>query len=208
MITGPQEIEKAVEILRTGGVIAYPTETYYGLGADIENESALKKLFSLKKRSYDKPLLVLIDSEVQLTGLVSSIPDAYLPLIKHFWPGPLTLLFPVGESISRFLTGNTGTLGVRISSNVLTRELCRCWGKPLPATSANISGEKPARTAEEVWCQLGDGIDFVMRSDTAGGELASTIISIQNEKLKIIREGMIDVKSLQKVVGKSVFAAE
>lgn len=200
METGLKEIGQAVEILRTGGIIGYPTETYYGLGADIDNESALKRLFSVKKRSYDKPILVLISSEEQLDGLVSHIPDVYRTLISAFWPGPLTLLFPVGENVSKLLTGDTGTLGVRISSNEKTRELCRCWGKPLPATSANISGRKPARTAREVMQHFGEEVDFVMSSEKAGGELASTIVSFANARLKVVRPGGVSVEAIRAAV--------
>ncbi len=208
MQTGLKEIERAVEILRTGGVIAYPTETYYGLGVDIDNEPALKRLFSVKKRSYDKPLLVLIDSEEKLRGLVSFIPEVYFLLMRNFWPGPLTLLFPVDEKISKFVTGNTGTIGVRISSNTMTRELCRHWGKPLPATSANISGEKAARTAEEVVKQFGSSINFVIQSEKIWGELASTIVSFEHDSLNVIRKGVIQTDAIRAVVGSTLAVVE
>lgn len=203
MTTDLKQIDKALSVLQAGGVIGYPTETYYGLGADIDNETAVKRLFSLKQRSFDKPILVLIDTVDQLSHLVSSVPQIYSQLIDAFWPGPLTLLFPAAGSVSSLLTGNTDTIGVRISSNPLTRELCRSWSKPLPATSANISGYKAARTANEVLEHFGEHLDFVMNSDKIWGGRASTIVKAEGDSIQIVREGLITIDEIAQSIKKT-----
>lgn len=184
-----------------GGVVAFPTETYFGLGADIQNETAIEKLFTLKKRSLDKPILVLIDHIAQLDGLTSSIPEAYHSLIKHFWPGPLTLIFPASSSVSPLLTGNTSTIGVRISSNPLTRYFCRSWGKPLTATSANLSGTIPASNKDQVDSHFGNRIDyvFVSQGEESDGN-GSTIVTLGENDITVLREGVIDELMIRKVM--------
>ncbi len=187
---------KAVSILRNGGVVAFPTETYYGLAVDPENDKALEKLFEIKKRDSAKPILVLISEMAQLSRLTIRIPGHYEPLIQKFWPGPLTLVFSALEKVSPLLTGDTGTVGVRISSHPIARKFCRKWGKPLTATSANISGTSPAKSAEEVRICLGDKIDFIIDGGQAPAGHCSTIIGMQDNEIKLIRAGKIDFSTI------------
>lgn len=191
-----ESIENAVHVLKKGGVVGFPTETYYGLGVDIRNESAVSFLFSIKKRSLKKPISVLIDSIDQLDSIVSHIPDVYKPLMAKYWPGPLTLIFPASHKVLKLVTGETNKIGVRISSGETAMKLCKQWGKPITATSANISGEKPASTDIEVNQYFGENVDYILPNYTASIGIGSTIIGENRGELVLLREGPIPFKEI------------
>jgi tRNA threonylcarbamoyl adenosine modification protein (Sua5/YciO/YrdC/YwlC family) len=134
------QLARAVVELQRGGIVAFPTETFYGLAVDPFCRSALVALFELKKRAADKPILVLIDHIEQLSQLVKSIPQQYVPLMERHWPGPLTLIFPAKKSLPVELTGGTGTIGVRISSHPLAED----WCEPPPHHSRLPAPMSPA----------------------------------------------------------------
>jgi L-threonylcarbamoyladenylate synthase len=186
----------AVACLQRGGIVAIPTETYYGLAVDPYNEEALRALYHLKRRELHKPVLVLLSDVKQLTGIVDSVPTLYKSLMERFWPGPLTLIFPGRQELSPLLTGGTGTVGVRISSNILATQLCRIWGGPITATSANISGMVPAMSADDVRSIFGSHIDFIIDGGTSPGGACSTIVGIHDGGLALLREGQIDFSSV------------
>lgn len=186
-------LDLAVMHLRQGRIVAFPTETYYGLAVDPDCASAVTKLFAVKKRQADKPLLLLIEKKEQLDTVVQEVPPAYWPLINKYWPGPLTLVFPAKTTLSRQITGNTGTVGVRISPHPLAQELVRRMGKPITATSANISGVSPARSAQEVAAMLGDRVDYIIDGGQTEAGLCSTILGVHNGQLTLIRRGQIDL---------------
>lgn len=188
-----KSLDLAVNHLRHGGIVAFPTETYYGLAVDPDCDLAVKKLFTVKGRLSDNPLLLLIAEEAQLHSVAKSVPLVYLPLIKKYWPGALTLIFPAGKSLNRQVTANSGTIGVRISPHPIAQELVKRMGKPVTATSANISGSPPAQTAQEVWDIFGSQIDFIVDGGKTEGGLCSTVLTIQNERLHILRAGQIDL---------------
>jgi L-threonylcarbamoyladenylate synthase len=188
-----KSLDLAVNYLRHGGVVAFPTETYYGLAVDPDCDSAVKKLFAVKNRSADKPLLLLIEEEQQLNSVVRNVPPVYVPLMEKYWPGALTLIFSARKSMSRRVTGNTDTIGIRISPHPIARELVRRMGKPITATSANISGLPSARTAKEVFGIFGRKIDYIVDGGETDGGLYSTVVNIQDGRLNIIRQGQIDL---------------
>lgn len=183
-------------IIRQGGVVAFPTETYYGLAADPFNQSALKLLFSLKQRDYTKPVLTLVAVTEQLSLLARDVPDIYSSLIKRFWPGPLTLIFPAQDILPILLTGRTGTVGVRISSHPAAQALVKLLQGPVTATSANISGHKPAIDAQEVRRQFGSSLDYIVDGGRTPGGSGSTIIGQEAGSLKLIRAGVIPFEQL------------
>ena len=185
----------AAAVLQQGGIVAFPTETYYGLAVDPECERAVAKLFQVKQRQAYKPLLLLIDRSEQLYDLVSEIPHKYVELMEKFWPGPLTLVFPARKDLSRQLTGNTGTIGVRISPHPIARKLVRKMGKPITATSANLSGVAPAKTADEVFEMFQDKVDYILDGGKTAAGLCSTVVGLQDGHLTILREGQADVES-------------
>ncbi len=189
-------LNRAVTTLSSGGIVAFPTETYYGLAVDYSNENALEKLFKIKGRPTDKPILVLIRCADQLKNLTDSIPDLYHPLIRQYWPGPLTLIFKATKEVNSILTGGSGTLGIRISSHRIARILCDAWKSPITATSANISGMPPAVTAREVFDYFGNGVDFIIDGGSTPAGLCSTIVSHEKNQLKLVRKGQIHFDEL------------
>lgn len=184
-------LDQAVKLLRKGGIVAFPTETYYGLAVDPHCESAVSRLYKLKVRQADKPLLLLIDNIEQLSSLVEMVPRQFLPLMAKYWPGPLTLVFPAKSSVSTILTGNTGTIGIRISPHPVANALLAKMQGPLTATSANISGHEPAQTAADVEKIFGTAVDLILDGGSAAAGLCSTIVGLQGGHLTVIRKGQI-----------------
>lgn len=189
------ELSKAVQVIRDGGVVAFPTETYYGLGVDPFNPQALNKLFAIKKRPSVKPILTLITGQDQISLLTPEIPSLFLPLFS-LWPAPLTLVFKALPSLPSILTGNTGTVAIRISSHPLATALVRACRQPLTATSANISGKAPALTVDDVQMYFGDSVDFVIDGGKTKGGKPSTVVGIDNEELTVLREGVISLSEI------------
>lgn len=185
-------LDRAVTCIREGGIVAFPTETYYGLAVDPGSLVAVTNLFKLKKRQAYKPLLLLIDSREQLPSIVTSIPLAFVPLMDKYWPGPLTLVFPAKTSCQH-LTGNSGTVGVRISSHPIAAELVRRVGKPITATSANISGQPPASTAEAVLAIFGSALGCIVDGGQTVAGLCSTVLGLQGGRYSVLRQGQIDL---------------
>ncbi len=181
----------AVAHLRRGGIVAFPTETYYGLAVDPDCALAVAKLFAAKKRQECKPLLLLIENKKQLETIVQEVPPIYVPLMDRYWPGPLTLVFQAKAHVNQQITGHTGTVGVRISPHPLAEQLVRLMGKPITATSANISGLSPARSAMEVFEMMGDLVDYIVDGGQAEAGLSSTVVGIKNGRLCLLRRGQI-----------------
>ena len=195
-----EDLNRAVAVLNNGGVVAFPTETYYGLAVDPLNPLALNHLFTLKQRQISKPILTLVNDPESLSSLVHEIPDIYIPLVEKFWPGPLTLIFQAKLNLPALLTANTSTVGVRESSHPFARQLVRAFGRPITATSANISGRNAAIDAYEVKAQFGNKIDLVFDGGRTPGIIGSTIIGLSGNNLKLIREGMISFEEILQAV--------
>ena len=188
-------LRKAVECILDGGIVAFPTETYYGLAVDPDNESALHNLFKLKQRESEKAILVLIENSKKIDTVAANVPKEFKPLIEKFWPGPLTLIFPAKNTLSPLLTGKTKTVGVRVSPHPIAGALVRAMGKPVTATSANISGQNPAKSANEVKQIFGDRIDFIIDGGETTAGLCSTLVGLKNGVLTILREGQADLRT-------------
>jgi len=185
------DLQQSLLVLSQVGVVAFPTETYYGLAVDPFNHQALDRLFQLKQRPLAKPILVLIDNQGHLPRLVAEIPDRFQPLMGRFWPGPLTLIFPAHPHLSPILTAGTGTVGVRISSHPLAQRLCASAGGAITATSANLSGHAPAASEQEVLAQFGQRLDWLLKGGPTHGGPASTIVTADRDALCVIRQGAI-----------------
>jgi L-threonylcarbamoyladenylate synthase len=192
-----EALAHACAVLRAGGVVAFPTETYYGLAVDPFNQEALSRLFALKGRSADKPVLLIIDNPSQLAHLVAEIPPPFPLLMEKFWPGPLTLVFPGAKSLPGMLTGHLGTIGVRISSHPVARQLVRAYGQPITATSANFSGHPAAVTPCGVRDQLGPGLDAVIDGGETPGGQGSTLLGYQEGKVCLLRAGVIPFAGIE-----------
>jgi len=194
--TTPEGIEKAAQIILAGGVVAFPTETFYGLGADALNERALRKVFDMKGREEDKPLLLLIAERDWLRDLVPEIPPPAEIFMDRFWPGPLTLVLKASAHLSSLLTAKTEKIGLRISSHPIAQALVKAVGRPLTGTSANLSGQPGGSTAEEVLRTLGAKLDGLIDGGKTGGGPGSTVLDVSESPPKIIREGILSRKDL------------
>ena len=185
------KIETIVAFLNNDGVIAYLTDTFYGLGVNCYSEKAVKKIFDLKGRDTTKALPVVISGRSMLQDLVGSIPFAFEPLAENFWPGPLTLIFKASERLPGIVSGGSKTIGVRWPDFVWLQALIRRAGFPLTATSANLSEEKeiidPSRLVEE----FEGKIDLIVDGGPAPGGKPSTVVDISSDGLSILREGAI-----------------
>lgn len=177
-------------VIQRSGLVAIPTETFYGLGVNPFDARALDRLRAVKGREDAKPILVLVASINDLSAFVEHVPPAASLLIEGFWPGPLTILFPARASLPHALTAGTGLVGMRVSS---CRPLCELLARvgPLTGTSANRAGAAPARTAEAVQQALGDAVDLIFDVGPTPGGLPSTVVDAHHS-LRIVREGAIE----------------
>ncbi len=187
-------LAQACRVLDEHGVVALPTETFYGLAVSVFDRVACERVFEIKGRPSTKALPCIVSGIEQLERVASEIPALVSELSTRFWPGPLTLIVPARATVAA--ASETGTIAVRVSSLPLTRELAAIAG-PVTATSANVSGAPPATTADEVLAQLGGSVDLVLDGGATSGGLASTIVDVTSGKLELVREGAIafqDVK--------------
>jgi L-threonylcarbamoyladenylate synthase len=199
-------LEEAARVVRRGGVLGMPTESYYGLGAAALDEQAVRRVCDMKARPPEKPILVLIADRKQLLDLVDDPTPAAVSLMDRFWPGPLTLVMRAAPRLSNALTGGTGTVGVRQTPYPPLRTLLRLVG-PLTGTSANRSGEPPSRTAQEVQAALGSFVDLILDAGPAPGGLPSTIVQTLGP-LQILREGPVTQEQIWTTLASSDMACE
>ena len=194
-------LREAGEVVRGGGVIAFPTETFYGLGVDPLNVPAVQRLYDLKGRSpQTSPILVLIRSRRELRALVSEITPAAERLMQACWPGPLTLVFRVAEAVPSVLTAGTGTIGVRLSAYPDVQRVLEVIGGPLTGTSANRTGQPPATTADKVERAFGADVDLIVNGGPTPGGLPTTVVDTIVSPPRLIREGCVSHASLRAVL--------
>lgn len=198
----PELFSRAVTAIRQGEVIVFPTETFYGLGADALNSAAVEKVVSLKGRNLENPIAVVIADREMLKEVVAEVPPAALRLMERFWPGPLTLVLPAKKTLPAPLLNSSGGIGIRISSHPAATRLARELGRPLTATSANPSGKKPARTVAEAIGYFSGHVEIFLDGGRLGGTKGSTVVEIVGDRLKIIREGEIRSQDLEKSLGR------
>ena len=197
----PQTCDVAAKILREGGLVAIPTETVYGLGANGLDESAVAKIFIAKGRPQDNPLILHVADPIQMELFAHDIPaEAYL-LAEKFWPGPLTLILPAKEIVPKTTTGGLSTVGIRCPDNETTREIIRLAGVPIAAPSANISG-KPSTTTAQHGLHDHDGkIDAIVDGGPCRVGVESTIVDLTEERPRLLRPGGIGPEELIAVLG-------
>ena len=190
----------AAEVIQAGGVIVYPTETVYGIGANALSPDAIKKVQAVKKRADPKPMLVLIPTLEALRGLVIDISVAAQKLIDAFWPGPLTLVFKASACVPRELTSGTGTVGARIPSSALCKRLLELAGCPITSTSANLTGEPSPASAAEIQRTLGTAVDLFLDAGTLPPREPSTVIDVSSRGARLIRSGAIPLEQIARVI--------
>ncbi len=182
-------LQAAADIIRDGGLVAFPTETVYGIGADGTNPAAIRRIYEAKGRHESKPVLVLVSDREDLDRLVRCIPGRVHALMDACWPGPLTLVFPALESVPRELLGQGTTIGVRHSGAAIAGALCRAVGGPVTAPSANRSGEPEPLTAEDVAAQLGGRVDLILDGGPSPSDQPSTVVDVSTGTPRLIRAG-------------------
>ena len=186
-----QVLRHTVEKLANGDIVAYPTETFYGLGVKFDLEDSLKNLYEIKQRPKDKAMPLIIGNKELLPLIAASVNNIALLLMDRFWPGPLTLILSAKENLSEYITAGTHKVAVRIPGESFALHLAKYANFPISATSANPSGIPPARDAETVIRYFGDRIDLIIDGGPTSGELPSTIVDVTEREMKILREGMI-----------------
>ena len=182
-------LERASALLRGGELVAFPTETVYGIGADGTNPAAIRRIYEAKGREAFKPILVLVSHRRDLDGLVRCIPGRVHAVMDACWPGPLTLVFTALDSVPRELLGGGATIGVRHSGAAVAGELCRAVGGPVTAPSANRSGEPEPLTAEDVAAGLGDRVDLILDGGRSPSDRPSTVVDVSGGTPRLIRAG-------------------
>ena len=187
-------------ILKSGGVIAFPTDTYYGLGVDPFNEKGIHRIFEIKSRTFDKPLLVLNSTKSQINQLTKNRSQEAEQLIQKLWPAPLTLILNAVSKLPNVLTANTGKVGVRLPKNEWTRHLIQTVGCALTATSANKNGEKNTQTAQEVSDIFGNEIDLIIDPGPAPGGKVSTLIDTTISPPAVLRRGAITQQEIDSCI--------
>ncbi|MBI5197404.1 MAG: threonylcarbamoyl-AMP synthase [Nitrospirae bacterium] len=197
----PAVLQKTADLLRKDGIIAYPTETYYALGANPFSAPAVRKIFRIKERMEQKPLLVLISRREEMTGMVSDLLPVAERLARSFWPGPLTILFRAASVIPGELTAGTGKIGIRLPSSPDVRGLLQGIGMPLTGTSANISGRPSIRDPRDLLNIFEGKIDVLLDGGTTPGGLPSTVVDATIDPPVIEREGRISASEIRHLLG-------
>lgn len=187
----PGAIKLAAEVIRSGGLVAFPTETVYGLGANAFDENAVRRVFEAKGRPTNNPLPIQVASEDQIGPLVREIPESAIRLMREFLPGPLTIVFHASPGISDLITAGTGKIGIRVPDHPVALELIRAAGVPIVAPSANISGQPAPTTAAEVLSYLNGRVEIILDSGSARLRSASTVVDITEDPVRILRHGTI-----------------
>jgi L-threonylcarbamoyladenylate synthase len=194
-------VEAAREALRSGGVVAVPTESFYGLSVDIGNEAAVRRLFEVKGRRPDRPVLLLLPSRESLDRYAPHVNSYARRLADRFWPGGLTLVFEADPGVSPLLTAGTGTIGLRFSSHPVPTLLAEAMGGAITGTSANRSGSAPCCTAGEVADSLGPDLALILDGGPTTGGAGSTVLDIMSYPPIVLREGMVSRRALAECLG-------
>ncbi len=197
-----EELMEAARILQQGGLVAFPTETVYGLGANALDETAAKKIYAAKGRPSDNPLIAHISCLEELEPLVARIPEAAKKLAKAYWPGPLTMVFPKSDIVPYGTTGGLDTVAVRMPSDPVANRLIRLAKVPVAAPSANTSGRPSPTTAQHVWQDMEGKIEMILDGGPVGIGVESTIVDVSGEVPTLLRPGAITMEMLRETVGR------
>ncbi len=192
--------EKAARFIKKGGIVAFPTETVYGLGANIFDEKAIEKIFEAKQRPNDNPLIAHVGNLEQIKLLVKEITPNAQKFIKAFFPAPLTLVLPKSAQVPLIATAGLETIGVRMPKNRLAQEFLQCCETPLVAPSANLSGKPSPTTWQAVFEDLNERIDCILQGETTEIGLESTVVDCTSDVPLILRSGAVTLEDLRKII--------
>src|SRR5690242_10948019 len=201
------ELENAVTALRDGELVAFPTETVYGLGANAQNPAAVRRIFELKERPADHPVIVHLDNPKYLHRWASTVPENAQKLAARFWPGPLTMVLPRSENVHDVVTGGQDTVAIRVPSHPMAQQLLTAFGGGIAAPSANRFGRVSPTRAEHVREEFGDAVRVVLDGGEAQIGLESTIVSFDGEQVRLLRPGFVTYSQMKEVVGDVILGA-
>ena len=201
-----EQVRAGVALLREGGIVAFPTDTLYGLGADFSSSSAVRRVMEIKGRDEQMGLPLLLSDAGDLSLVALDVPEAVWTLAQHFWPGALTLLVPRSPAVPDLLTGGRDSVAVRLPDHPVPRALALGLGRPITGTSANLSGQDAALTAEQVTTQLGAAVELVIDGGHAPQGLPSTILDVTGPVLKVVRQGAVSLAAIRSVYQGEVYA--
>jgi len=196
-----EQLAPAASAIESGGIVAFPTDTFYGLAVDPRSSVAVRKLFQLKLRSGSQPLPLIADNIAQVVEHVGQFTPTAERLAKEYWPGALTLIIAASPALCAEVTGGTRTVAVRVPDHRVARALAHLAGHAVTATSANLSGFPPPANPDEVAARLGDGIDVLVDSGTSPGGLPSTIVDTTAVPPRLVRAGAIEWERVLKFLG-------
>jgi len=196
-----KQIEEGISILKQGGLVAFPTDTVYGLGACVYIQQAVEQLYQVKQRPRSMALPLLLADTSQISEVAEPVPEVAWLLINNFLPGALTLVLPKSNSVPDIITAGENTVAIRIPAHPVPVALVEGLGAPIVGTSANLSGKPSSLTADEVYSQFGDKVDLVIDGGRCPGGKESTIIDVTGETPIILREGAISGEELKQVCG-------
>ena len=196
-----EELGEAAGILRSGGLVAFPTETVYGLGGNALDEDAARKIYAAKGRPSDNPLIAHVSCVEEVEPLVKEIPEAGRKLMEAFWPGPLTMIFPKSEKVPYGTTGGLDTVAIRMPDDPVANRLIALAGVPVAAPSANTSGRPSPTTADHVWQDMNGRIDMIIDGGPVGIGVESTIVDVSSAVPAVLRPGAITMEMLEEVLG-------
>jgi L-threonylcarbamoyladenylate synthase len=194
-------LQEAAQILRRGGLVAFPTETVYGLGADAESEVACRALYAAKGRPADHPVIVHLASVEQLDDFAVQVPAAAKKLAVAFWPGPLTLVLRASSRVNRLVTGGLATVGLRVPAHPVALALLRAFGGPVAAPSANRFGRVSPTLAAHVASDFAEEVEMILDGGPCAVGLESTILDLSGERIAILRPGAITAEQIADVLG-------
>ena len=195
----PAKIQQAAGIILNGGLIAYPTETVYGLGANIFHRPAVNRIYSVKGRSAGKAIIVIVASIHQLKELVAHISPTALKLMEYFWPGALTLVFTASARVPPEICGGGNSIAIRIPANQICLDLINYCKVPLTSTSANFAGAPNPISAQMVAQTIGNHLDLIIDGGMSASPVPSTLLDVRTEPVRLLRSGAIEINQIERI---------
>lgn len=193
-------VTRAAQTVLNGGVIVYPTETVYGLGANALDPKAVDRVYNIKSRPKSNPILLLIPGLDAMDELVLGVPEVGAALMKRFWPGPLTIVFKASPIISPVLTAGSGKIGLRLSSDEFCLQLLEICKIPITSTSANLSGDPSPNSVSVISRKVLNSVDLIVDAGELASQVPSTVVEVTGGKVELLREGAIEFKRIQEAV--------
>ena len=198
--TDYQKLRYSAEIIKNGGIVVFPTETVYGIGTNGLDKEAVERLYKIKERPLNKPISLLVSDYEMIEKVVKDINELEYKIMKKFFPGPLTIILNKKDIVPDIVTSGGSTVGIRMPEEEITRKLIEYAGVPIAAPSANISGKASGIDLQEIVKEFGDKVDYYIDGGKSKIGIGSTIVKVENNSIKILREGSISKKEIENIL--------